>query len=522
LNNDGDFNDVGELVVNNNGYHAFEIRTGSVNLPMDTVRFAIGFFEDGGGEGMEARFKKGNTSDFGSMSLIGGTSGHFRATLPAANPASSALWYLTDSGQVAQPYGSPTQLRLSLPEGAPVTSLSPTFTLSPGAVCVPPSGTTRDFTTPQTYSVESDDETTTTVYTVTVIQYKTYDFNGGNLQGWQNRVWDLSANGGAGGWIELAPNSTTMPSSVNGGVIQPAGAFNTLYGVQNNGAWPNGNLDNADNHNNTLWLRSPAFVLDAVADLTLQLRAGVANAADPAAEAAVPFAALTNTNAGPPGGWKGVVLRRVSDGAFLLAKPRTGANGDEWRTITFTAAELAPFDGVACTLELINSDRGGWGWVAMDNVVIPTTGMVAVSPYDSWRAQYPDLVGAAGAPGGDAESDGSTNLEEYAFATNPMNGTLGPITYAAGSVSGHGQPVLDITSGFAAVFGRRLDRVARGLTYTVQFSADLDYWESNGNAGLTVLAADAEIEAVSVPFPATINPGNPVVPHFFRILVWQN
>jgi hypothetical protein len=131
------------------------------------------------------------------------------------------------------------------------------------------------------------------------------------------------------------------------------------------------------------------------------------------------------------------------------------------------------------------------------------------------------LVGAAGEPGGDADSDGDTNLQEYGFATDPMNGASTGIAYSEGNVTAYGQPTLDTSSGYAAVFGRRVDRVALGLTYTVQFSADLQSWENN-TAEPTVLAADAEIEAVSVPFPATINPGNPVVPHFFRILVRQN
>jgi hypothetical protein len=513
LSNDGDFDDPGEIIVNNNALQGATTRTTTIKLLMDKVRFAIGFFDNGGGQAMEARFGKGSGVAWENLWTVSGNTGLFSIAEPASKPSSSALWYFNYAGVVAVPTNPEgTNLLLVLPLGHDVTALNPGFIISPGAVCTPPSGTTRNFSTPQSYSVTSADSSTTTEYTVTIYTGQVYDFNNGTLQGWQNRVWDLAANGGTGGWIELAPNATTMPATVNGGAIQPPSVDNGLFTVNAGEVVPTGNQDN---HLNTLWLRSPAFYLDAVADLTLQLRRGVANTANPASEAAVPFAAVTG------GGWKGAVLRRVSDGAFLLAKPRTGTNGDEARTITFTKAELTPYDGVACTLELINSDRGTWGWMSMDNVFIPATSLVPVPPYDSWRAQYPTLVGAAGAPGGDAESDGSTNLEEYAFATNPMNGTLGPITYAAGSVSGHGQPVLDITSGFAAVFGRRLDRVARGLTYTVQFSADLQSWENN-TAEPTVLAADAEIEAVSVPFPATINPGNPVVPHFFRILVRQN
>ena len=236
----------------------------------------------------------------------------------------------------------------------------------------------------------------------------------------------------------------------------------------------------------------------------------------------MPYAAVTNAGDLPPGGWKGVVLRRVSDGAFLLVKPRTGVSGDEWRTITFTQAELEPYDGVACTLELINSDRGGWGWVSMDNVSIPITGFVPLSPFDAWRAAYPDLVGAAGQPGADADGDGFSNLEEFAFGTNPMDGSISPITYAEGSVNTYGVPKLETSGGFTAVFGRRLDRVAVGVTYTVQFSADLGTWVDSA-VEPTVLATDSQIEAVGVAFPATITtPGGPTVPKFFRIKVGMN
>lgn len=57
--------------------------------------------------------------------------------------------------------------------GTEVTALSPEFTLTPGATIVPPSGTTRDFTNPQTYTVTSEDGFWSKVYTVLV----TDDFN---------------------------------------------------------------------------------------------------------------------------------------------------------------------------------------------------------------------------------------------------------------------------------------------------------------------------------------------------------
>lgn len=48
---------------------------------------------------------------------------------------------------------------LPLNEGAQLTSLAPSLTLAPGAVSSPASGTTRDFSTPQTYTVTGSDGT---------------------------------------------------------------------------------------------------------------------------------------------------------------------------------------------------------------------------------------------------------------------------------------------------------------------------------------------------------------------------
>jgi hypothetical protein len=190
----------------------------------------------------------------------------------------------------------------------------------------------------------------------------TYDFNNATLQGWHNRVWDLNANAGAGGWVSLNPNVTAMPGTINSGATQPPSGDNNLFG--NNGTQVDPVGGQNDNHLNTLWLRSPQFTLDGSGDLTAQMARGRAHGSVPTDDQSVPYVADGTT------GWKGVLLRRVSDGTFVLAKPRT-SEGDTMVTVTFTAAELAPFVGVNCTLDLINSERGGWGWLSMDNVSIP-------------------------------------------------------------------------------------------------------------------------------------------------------
>ena len=192
----------------------------------------------------------------------------------------------------------------------------------------------------------------------------TYDFNDTTLQGWNNRVWDLSENAGAGGWVDLAPGTWTMDPAINGGVIQPPSGNNNLFGIRTGSTQVDPVGGSTDWHLNTLWLRSPQFYLDGTGDLTAQMARGRANTTAPVDDLSVPYAAING------GGWKGVALRDITTGVFVLAKPRTNT-GDGMVTVTFTAAELAPYVGGGFTLDLINSDYGSWGWLSMDNVSIP-------------------------------------------------------------------------------------------------------------------------------------------------------
>ena len=75
---------------------------------------------------------------------------------------------------------SGTRITLSVPSGTPVTALAPSFVLSAGATCVPASGTPRDFTNPQTYTVTAKNGTVW-VYTVAVQPTVTLGLSGSPL-----------------------------------------------------------------------------------------------------------------------------------------------------------------------------------------------------------------------------------------------------------------------------------------------------------------------------------------------------
>jgi len=154
------------------------------------------------------------------------------------------------------------------------------------------------------------------------------------------------------------------------------------------------------------------------------------------------------------------------------------------------------------------------------------TGTVSVtviggsSTYEGWAAEYPDHD--LSDPYADSDGDGISNLQEYAFGLDPTTPSAGVISHADGVVTGRGTPttnVINITDGvdFRAVFGRRKDYLAAGLVYQVQFSADLAAWVTS-SATPTVVASDAEVDAITVPYPFFINTARGIEkPKFFRV-----
>ena len=83
-----------------------------------------------------------------------------------------------------------------------------------------------------------------------------------------------------------------------------------------------------------------------------------------------------------------------------------------------------------------------------------------------------------------------------------------------------GQPVLRLESipngiDFRAVFVRRKDLTAAGLTYTPQFSVSMSTWQDSTTTP-TVLADDGTYQIVSVPYTVSIA-GRKA--RFFRISV---
>ena len=82
----------------------------------------------------------------------------------------------------------------------------------------------------------------------------------------------------------------------------------------------------------------------------------------------------------------GVALTRISDGSRLAVKPIRARR--HWETLGWTGAELEGFRGEKFTLDVYDYRAGDWGWVAVDNFVVPAAWITieSVTPIGGPRA----------------------------------------------------------------------------------------------------------------------------------------
>lgn len=130
------------------------------------------------------------------------------------------------------------------------------------------------------------------------------------------------------------------------------------------------------------------------------------------------------------------------------------------------------------------------------------------------QSQGLPTTGANTAPAEDYDGDGITNVMEVAFGTGPVTPLGGGLHYTGNTIT-PGQPVVENNSGWCALFVRRKNAAALGITYTIEFSPDLDNWEA-ATATPTVVADDGALEVACMPYPASVA-GQP--PRFVRVKV---
>lgn len=148
-------------------------------------------------------------------------------------------------------------------------------------------------------------------------------------------------------------------------------------------------------------------------------------------------------------------------------------------------------------IQVINTGNDDFGLYAGDGLS------------DLWQIGYFGEENENAGPVTDADFDGLSNLQEYAFGMNPAQSYGGMLQWIGMDLLGRGVPVPYASTmagrfSFRAVFARRKDYIAAGLSYTVEFSGDLSTWRASTSTPL-VLADDGEIQAVSVPYPFFVN-----------------
>ncbi len=175
-----------------------------------------------------------------------------------------------------------------------------------------------------------------------------YDFEDSTLQGWQN----VLKSSMAGGFTQFGNTNAT-----------PHWGSRYVRGEP----WAGTSYDNEAQ---PIMLRSPRFRLTHAADITAWLYAGngigTGTTGHPGHDSSWP-AGSDNVN-----GRLRLCLRRCSDGAYVLSTGKS-ADGGSWERVTISSNAVAPYAGTDAlyTLDLVDQQHGGWGWFAMDDVIIP-------------------------------------------------------------------------------------------------------------------------------------------------------
>jgi alpha-tubulin suppressor-like RCC1 family protein len=201
----------------------------------------------------------------------------------------------------------------------------------------------------------------------------------------------------------------------------------------------------------------------------------------------------------------------------------TTANANATLQYRVNGAEYTTTNGIAIPVTL----ETGLNTVqievtAQDEVTLRlyTLQITRPSGYAQWSAAA-GITGPNSGPDQDFDGDGIMNLMEFAFGTqgNTQSSGRKGLRLAGGVIAEHGQPIaLPVGPGgtMSAVFIRRKDASANGLTYTVNFTANFSNWEA-GSGVPTILADDGTYEAIALPFPASSGPN--AAPTFFTVTI---
>ncbi|MCX6880762.1 MAG: choice-of-anchor D domain-containing protein, partial [Verrucomicrobia bacterium] len=178
-------------------------------------------------------------------------------------------------------------------------------------------------------------------------------------------------------------------------------------------------------------------------------------------------------------------------------------------TLSALSATSIPAGAGTVTFTVTFSPGSGGAKTAAIHIASNVAG--AKSPYDLTLTGTGQTIFGAWAIANGVPMD-DANLLLFAFGMTP-GGPAGALVYTGtfaggGTITATGLPITRFEPNgnsidFRALFVRRKDYVAAGLTYTPLFSADLSFWQ-NSVAVPVVLADDGVNQICSVPYPALI------------------
>ena len=243
-----------------------------------------------------------------------------------------------------------------------------------------------------------------------------FDFEDGSRQGWTTFLSDTELPHAFTPTNESSENGSNFPVPASGDYQVMPLEFENADG--NN---------TRDGEHSTMLARSPEFYLDE-GSLAISIVGGSAHGALPAA----PSDLAASTDAAGGSKVHGFGLRRVSDDTYVATGARS-TDDDLYQEVVIGEEALAPHVSATetYTVDVFDSSSGGWGWIAFDNVKVPGRLVNPLPPVipgltdddsdgmdDAWETTHGLNVGVDDSAE-DPDSDGLTNLEEFALRTFP-------------------------------------------------------------------------------------------------------
>ena len=406
-------------------------------------------------------------------------------------------------------------LELVVPNSASLSAVAATFSLSPFANCVPASGTVRDFTTAQTYTVTAQDGATQT-YSLALRKIA----NVGT--GYQALVlasapvsyWPLNEAVGATTAIDMASglNNITYGGSYTLGDVglrsdgNPSVLFTsaTTTAGGNTGVAYNNSL-NPSQFTVEFWYKhlnsTTAQYLVSLQDRSGTPAANRLGYAFQQHNAATQF----QFTYGKPGNNNGTLTSGtdlVIGSVYHVVATYDGTTMKMYVNGAVKASAADIYVQATATQPgfTIGSRNGSTSMPSnIQDVAIYSRALTAseiLSHYNNAPAtlSYADWATAHGISGqvgtADADDDGMSNFQEYAFGLNPTSGkSVNPISVPFNKANG--------TFSYTRTANT-------GLTYTVWHSADLVSWTSGGASQGTATDDGGGVETVPVILDASL------------------